>query len=41
MGGRIKVDGDLTKMLAMQASAAAPDPEVQGIADALRAITAD
>jgi hypothetical protein len=25
----------------MQASAAAPDPEVQGIADALRAITAD
>lgn len=41
MGGRIKVDGDLSKMLAMQASAAAPDPEVQGIADALRAITAD
>lgn len=41
MGGRIKVDGDLTKMLAMQASAAAPDANAQGLADALRDITAD
>lgn len=41
MGGRIKVDGDMTKMLAMQASAAAPDPNAQAIADALRDITAD
>jgi putative sterol carrier protein len=41
MGGRIKVDGDLTKMLAMQASAAAPDANAQGLADALREITAD
>jgi putative sterol carrier protein len=41
MGGRIKVDGDLTKMLAMQASAAAPDANAQGLADALRNITAD
>lgn len=41
MGGRIKVDGDMTKMLAMQASAAAPDPNAQAIADAFRDITAD
>jgi putative sterol carrier protein len=41
MGGRIKVDGDLTKMLAMQASAAAPDANAQGLANALRDITAD
>ena len=41
MGGRIKVDGDLTKMLAMQASAAAPDENAQALADALRNITAD
>ena len=41
MGGRIKVDGDLSKMLAMQASAAAPDENAQALADALRAITAD
>lgn len=41
MGGRIKVDGDLTKMLAMQASAAAPDANAQALADALRNITAD
>ena len=40
MGGRIKVDGDLTKMLAMQASAAAPDTNAQALADALRDITA-
>ena len=41
MGGRIKVDGDLSKMLAMQASAAAPDENAQALSDALRAITAD
>jgi len=41
MGGRIKVDGDLSKMLAMQASAAAPDGNAQALADALRDITAD
>lgn len=41
MGGRIKVDGDLTKMLAMQASAAAPDANAQELANALRDITAD
>lgn len=41
MGGRIKVEGDMSKMLAMQASAAAPDPNAQALADALRDITAD
>ena len=41
MGGRIKVEGDMSKMLAMQASAAAPDPNAQAMADALRDITAD
>ena len=41
MGGRITVDGDMSKMLAMQASAAAPDAKAQALADALRAITAD
>lgn len=41
MGGRIKVDGDLSKMLAMQASAAAPDENAQALANALRDITAD
>ena len=37
----LKVDGDLSKMLAMQASAAAPDENAQALADALRDITAD
>ena len=41
MGGRIKVEGDMSKMLAMQASAAAPDPNAQALADALRDNTAD
>lgn len=41
MSGRIAVDGDITKMLAMQATAAAPDDESRAIGEALRAITAD
>lgn len=41
VGGRIKVDGDITKMLAMQATAAAPDEQSQAIGRALREITAD
>ena len=41
MSGRIAVDGDITKMLAMQATAQAPDEESKAIAEALRAITAD
>lgn len=41
MGGRIIVDGDITKMLAMQATAGAPDDESRAIGEALRAITAD
>lgn len=41
MGGRIKVDGDISKMLAMQAAASAPDDNAQALATALRDITAD
>jgi hypothetical protein len=41
MGGRIKVDGDITKMLAMQVPGGEPDPETRAIAEAVRAITAD
>ena len=41
MSGRISVDGDITKMLAMQSTAATPTDEAQAVADALREITAD
>lgn len=41
MGGRIKVDGDITKMLAMQVPGAEPDAETKAIAEAVRSITAD
>lgn len=41
MGGRIAVDGDITKLLSMQATAMAPDEESMAIAAALREITAD
>ncbi len=41
MSGRIAVDGDVTKILAMQATAGAPDEESRAIAQALRDITAD
>ena len=41
MGGRIKVDGDITKMLAMQAGQMEPDERTVAITDALRAMTAD
>lgn len=41
MGGRIKVDGDITKLLAMQVPGAEPDTETKAIAEAVRAITAD
>lgn len=40
MSGRIKVDGDITKMLALQAGSIEPDPETLAIAEAVRAITA-
>jgi len=41
MSGRIAVDGDITKMLAMQSTASAPTEEARAVSDALRAITAD
>jgi len=41
MSGRIAVDGDITRMLAMQSTAATPTDEAQAVADALREITAD
>ena len=41
MSGCIAVDGDITKILAMQATASAPDDQSRAIADALQAITAD
>jgi hypothetical protein len=40
MEGRIKVQGDMMKILAMQASAAGHDPEIaERLADEIRAIT--
>lgn len=40
MEGRIKVQGDMMKILAMQASAAGQDPEIaERVADEIRAIT--
>lgn len=38
MAGKIKVEGDITKLMAMQNTA--PDPEAQKIADQIQAITA-
>ena len=39
MAGKIKVQGDMTKMMAMQGGA--PDPNAQKLADAIKEITAD
>lgn len=43
MGGRINVQGDITKLMSLQgpgqAPGAAPDPQALAIADAVRAIT--
>ena len=39
MAGKIKVQGDMTKMMAMQGGA--PDPNAQKVADAIKEITAD
>ena len=41
MSGRIAVDGDITKMLAMQATAGSPDEQARAVGEAIRAITAD
>ncbi|MEI6498253.1 MAG: SCP2 sterol-binding domain-containing protein, partial [Actinomycetota bacterium] len=39
MGGRINVQGDITKLMTMQAPGGTPDPEAVAIAEAVRAIT--
>ena len=39
MAGRIKVDGDMTKLMAMQQQT--PDPDAQAFAEKLKEITAD
>ena len=39
MGGRINVQGDITKLMTMQAPGSTPDPEAVAIAEAVRAIT--
>jgi len=40
MSGKIKVmEGDMTKLLAMQAQAASPDPVAKEVADKIQAIT--
>jgi hypothetical protein len=41
MAGKIQVQGDITKLLAMQTPGAEPDPQALAIAEAVRAITAD
>jgi len=41
MAGKIQVQGDITKLLAMQTPGAEPDPQAVAIAEAVRAITAD
>ena len=41
MAGKIQVQGDITKLLAMQSPGAEPDPQAVAIAEAVRAITAD
>ena len=45
MGGRIRVQGDLGKLLALQAQVGTPDPEARAAAEAvaarIKAITAD
>ena len=41
MAGKIQVQGDITKLLAMQAPGTEPDERALAIAEAVRAITAD
>ena len=39
MGGRINVQGDITKLMSLQAPGSTPDPQALAIADAVRSIT--
>lgn len=39
MGGRINVQGDITKLMSLQAPGSTPDPQALAIAEAVRAIT--
>lgn len=39
MSGRINVQGDITKLMSLQAPGATPDPRAVAIAEAVRAIT--
>lgn len=41
MAGKIRVEGDLARLLAMQAQAMTPDPLAMEIASRIKAITAD
>ncbi|MBU6330492.1 MAG: SCP2 sterol-binding domain-containing protein [Acidobacteria bacterium] len=41
MGGRINVQGDITKLMTLQAPGAEPDPKALAIAEAVRGITRD
>jgi hypothetical protein len=40
MSGKVKIQGDPTKLMAMQAAGAAPDPAAQELADKIKDITA-
>lgn len=40
LGGRIKVEGDMTKLLVLQGQLATPDPVAVEVAEKIRAITA-
>ena len=39
MGGRINVQGDITKLMSLQTPGTTPDPQAVAIAEAVRAIT--
>jgi hypothetical protein len=39
MAGKVKVQGDITKMLALQSQALTPDPKAVAIAEAVKALT--
>ena len=41
MGGRIKVQGDMTKLLVLQGQLGTPDPVALEVAGRIKAITSD